>query len=253
MRSRPRVRRSTSPPSTRRCSRRARDARPGGAAQQASSTYFEEWYVPTDEGYFNKPGAPANPEAQFRPLLTELARRKSVGACVWLLGNTWATDEASKALLAECLDLVSQTKMDAAKLGEILLPRFLAHQPARRAGGRAEGHAMVAAADDKARAGLLYSLGMGLCETAGRMQRCEKKACGRPARGRRSGPRARKPSGRQARCSGTRTCSSVRHVPDFEATDVDGHAFHLSDYEGKVTVIDFWGFGEVRAWGNSPT
>lgn len=31
-------------------------------------------------------------------------------------------------------------------------------------------------------------------------------------------------------------------APDFEATDVDGKAFRLSDYRGKVIVLTFWGF-----------
>ncbi len=31
-------------------------------------------------------------------------------------------------------------------------------------------------------------------------------------------------------------------APDFEATDQDGKPFKLSDYRGKVVVIDFWGF-----------
>ncbi len=31
-------------------------------------------------------------------------------------------------------------------------------------------------------------------------------------------------------------------APDFEATDADGKAFQLSDYRGKVVVVDFWGF-----------
>ena len=31
-------------------------------------------------------------------------------------------------------------------------------------------------------------------------------------------------------------------VPDFTAETVDGEAFKLSDYRGKVTLIDFWGF-----------
>ncbi len=31
-------------------------------------------------------------------------------------------------------------------------------------------------------------------------------------------------------------------APDFETTDVDGVAFKLSDYHGKVVVLDFWGF-----------
>lgn len=33
-----------------------------------------------------------------------------------------------------------------------------------------------------------------------------------------------------------------KRAPDFEALDVDGQPFKLSDYKGKVTVIDFWGF-----------
>lgn len=31
-------------------------------------------------------------------------------------------------------------------------------------------------------------------------------------------------------------------APDFEAVDADGNPFRLSDYKGKVTVLDFWGF-----------
>ena len=31
-------------------------------------------------------------------------------------------------------------------------------------------------------------------------------------------------------------------APDFEGVTVDGETFRLSDYRGKVTVVDFWGF-----------
>jgi hypothetical protein len=31
-------------------------------------------------------------------------------------------------------------------------------------------------------------------------------------------------------------------APDFDAVDVDGEPISLSDYRGKVTVVDFWGF-----------
>ncbi len=31
-------------------------------------------------------------------------------------------------------------------------------------------------------------------------------------------------------------------APDFEATDQDGSSYKLSDYRGKVVVLDFWGF-----------
>jgi len=31
-------------------------------------------------------------------------------------------------------------------------------------------------------------------------------------------------------------------APDFEAVDVDGVSWKLSDYRGKVVIVDFWGF-----------
>ena len=31
-------------------------------------------------------------------------------------------------------------------------------------------------------------------------------------------------------------------APDFESTDQDGQKFKLSDYRGKVVLLDFWGF-----------
>jgi cytochrome oxidase Cu insertion factor (SCO1/SenC/PrrC family) len=30
-------------------------------------------------------------------------------------------------------------------------------------------------------------------------------------------------------------------APDIEAEDVDGKTFKLSDYRGKVVLLDFWG------------
>ena len=30
--------------------------------------------------------------------------------------------------------------------------------------------------------------------------------------------------------------------PDFGAVDAEGASFKLSDYKGKVVLVDFWGF-----------
>jgi len=31
-------------------------------------------------------------------------------------------------------------------------------------------------------------------------------------------------------------------VPDFTAKDIEGAEFKLSEYKGKVVLLDFWGF-----------
>ena len=34
---------------------------------------------------------------------------------------------------------------------------------------------------------------------------------------------------------------SFDNAPEIEAEDLDGVSFKLSDYRGKVVVLDFWG------------
>jgi len=41
-------------------------------------------------------------------------------------------------------------------------------------------------------------------------------------------------------------------IPDFATEDVDGVPFKLSDYRGKVIVLDFWGFWVRGYWGYIP-
>ena len=43
----------------------------------------------------------------------------------------------------------------------------------------------------------------------------------------------RRPSSRQ-------TTAALRPAPDFSLTDISGRPLHLSDYRGKVVILDFW-------------
>jgi cytochrome c biogenesis protein CcmG, thiol:disulfide interchange protein DsbE len=45
---------------------------------------------------------------------------------------------------------------------------------------------------------------------------------------------------RLRRPSDTQHASALRPAPDFSLTDLSGHKFRLSDYRGKVVVLDFW-------------
>jgi hypothetical protein len=38
-----------------------------------------------------------------------------------------------------------------------------------------------------------------------------------------------------------RFLSIGKEAPDIEAEDIDGEPFRLSDYRGKVVMLDFWG------------
>ena len=42
------------------------------------------------------------------------------------------------------------------------------------------------------------------------------------------------------RPSGAKPASVRRPAPDFSLTDLTGHKLRLSDYRGKVVVLDFW-------------
>ena len=48
-------------------------------------------------------------------------------------------------------------------------------------------------------------------------------------------------SSRSVRASGgVKDNSTRKQAPDFALKDIDGHTVHLSDYRGKVVVLDFW-------------
>ncbi len=53
------------------------------------------------------------------------------------------------------------------------------------------------------------------------------------------GPKAGRPEGR-INSSGAIVTESGRPAPDFNATLLNGATFHLSDYRGKIVVLNFW-------------
>jgi cytochrome oxidase Cu insertion factor (SCO1/SenC/PrrC family) len=40
--------------------------------------------------------------------------------------------------------------------------------------------------------------------------------------------------------AGKMTTSTARIAPEIVGVDADGKKFHLSDYRGKVVLLDFW-------------
>jgi peroxiredoxin len=40
--------------------------------------------------------------------------------------------------------------------------------------------------------------------------------------------------------SGAKSANALRQAPDFSLADLSGRTFRLSDYRGKVVVLDFW-------------
>ena len=50
------------------------------------------------------------------------------------------------------------------------------------------------------------------------------------------------PAARQSRGEVEVGLAIGKQAPDFSAKDADGVAFKLSDYRGKVVVLDFWGY-----------
>lgn len=206
------------------------------------ATYFERAYREGDDGtYYPRSACPPDPQELWTPVLEALGERGALGARKWLLFNTWAMDEAGKERHRGHLDALSKTELDAKSLGElgwrvdslvqVLGVEFV--EPRVRA--------IAERAPEESRRALLLGLGDGLCETATDDAQRERGL----ALLREIGTRwPDSPEGQRAKGKLFRHENLVvgKPVPDFETVDVDGNAFKLSDYKGKVTVIDFWGF-----------
>lgn len=206
-------------------------------------SWFQEAFREGDDGvYYPRAAFPADPRETWRPVLEVLAERDATAARKWVLFNTWPRDERQREMLRTHLDVLANEGLEPDDLGQLAF--------------RVDSFASILGSDfveprvrmllDKAPAelqpALLFGLGDGLCETAGSNdgQRERGLALLREVQERwPASDQAKRAKGKLFRHE---NLVVGKPFPDFETVDVDGNAFKLSDYRGKVTVVDFWGF-----------
>jgi hypothetical protein len=208
----------------------------------AEQSWFARAYREGDDGtYYPRADHPPRPEDTWRPVIETLAEQGSNRARVWVLTHTWAQDDEQRKLLRGHLDAVTRAGLDAAQrkqlswfvdgLVQTLGADFV--EPRVRK--------LVAEAPEEEQAQFLFGLAEGMCQTAtADLQRERGLALLREVQERWPDSEP----GKRAEGKLFRYTNLVlgQKIPDFEAEDVEGNAFRLSDYAGKVTVLDFWGF-----------
>jgi hypothetical protein len=187
------------------------------------------------------PGAEYLPE--FRAL-AEKARGTDTAARAWIWARRLSKDPKEKWALTQTL---LEEHMDSAVLAELTGElRYAAHEI---------GHANVIEAlramvaespHERVRAGALFTLGAVLLESQDSGLREEGRDCleavvveyGKLAYG--------ADSDYETAANGylyeLDNLQVGMTAPDFEAVDENGATWKLSDYRGKVVIVDFWGF-----------
>ena len=214
------------------------------AVGKEADAYFGLAYRQGKDGtYYPVSGAPPDPEELWRSTIEELALRGSSRARLWALRNApWQLDEAAKQRLRGFLESAVQGGLadeDVASFGweigglvyRLGLPAI---EPAIRS--------LIDKSPDSARPGLLFGLGDAVCEAAGANAQELERGLALLGEVRERWPGSDEAKRAEGRIFRYTNLVVGRVAPDFETVDADGNAFKLSDYEGKVTVIDFWGF-----------
>jgi len=211
--------------------------------RRRSSRWFSAGFAPTpDDVYFATASVRPKPELLFRPMMVALAESGSARARLWFLENTYAQSEAERNQMRAHLSALAEIGLDAKSLASM---RYQASSLAAQLGAsfvEQELLKLIATVDEADRAGLLLGLGVALCESAD--DDAEARARGlalltQVAERWPDSDEARSAAGKRFRFEHL-TLGQI--APDFATEDVDGTPFRLSDYKGKVTVVDFWGF-----------
>lgn len=201
--------------------------------------YFESSYLDLGSIYMPIPGVLPEAGDRYRPLLEGLAERGSARAALWSLENTWPQGEAEIAKLRAYLQRVVDSDLTDAQIQRLAWRMSGFVQNLGVESVEAAARKLSARVEGDVRAQLLGSLGDGLC-SAGKDSRERGLALLREVVERY--PDSDAASDAKGKLFRHENLVVGKVVPDFEAVDVDGNAFRLSDYKGKVTVLDFWGF-----------
>ena len=214
------------------------------AVEKEAASYFSLAYkLGSDDVYYPVSGAPPDPEALWRPSIEELATRGSQRATLWAIQNApWQLDEAGKARLKGFLAAAASAQLSEDQLarfgwqvGGLVYRLGLADvEPVIRG--------LIDRSPDKVKPGLLFGLGDAVCETAGEDAALCERGLAMLREVRERFPDAGEAKRAEGRIFRYTNLAVGKTAPDFETVDPDGNAFKLSDYKGKVTVIDFWGF-----------
>lgn len=214
------------------------------ALEKESRGHFARAYREGADGaYYPISAAPPDPEARWRPVVEELATLGCTRARLWVLGNApWDLDAAGKERLRGFLETVASESLPEEALqsfgydisGLVYRLGLDAVEPSVRK--------LIAASPEEARSGLLFGLGAAVCEAAREDESVRERGLGLLREVRERWPASEDAQRAEGRIFRYTNLVVGKPAPDFETVDADGNAFKLSDYKGKVTVIDFWGF-----------
>jgi hypothetical protein len=197
----------------------------------------------SDDVYYPVSGAPPDPEERWRPAIEELATRGSKRSQLWVLSNApWQLDEGGKQRLRGFLESAVESDLSEEELrnfgwtigGLVYRIGLPAVEPSIRG--------LIDRSPDAARPGLLFGLGDAVCETAGEDAAQRERGLAFLHEVRERWPGSDEAGRAEGRIFRHTSLVVGKVCPDFETVDTDGNAFRLSDYKGKVTVVDFWGF-----------
>lgn len=217
---------------------------------KAETEYYRPWReAKTDEERrkLGNPDPAKAPAATFLPRYLEVATgakgtAPGLQACAWILGRSPRSPEGEKAA-SDALDLMAKDGIDCPALGNMTMSiRYASY----RLGEDRVAGALRAIADKTA---VPDNRGCALVALAAMWNESPQAPAERKAEAKRmlaevieKHPKC--PSAPQAKG----ILNELEHLqvgmvaPDFDATDGAGRKFKLSEYRGRVVVLDFWGF-----------